>query len=457
MAWRYTIDELARVLGADAPGSDAAFEAVSTDTRTLQAGQVFFALSGANFDGNRFVADAFAKGAVAAVTSVASEAGPCVVVNDPLAALQAFAAHHRARHRIPVFALTGSCGKTSVKDLTAAVLGSRLRVVKTLGNLNNDIGCPLSLLRIDGETEMAVIEMGANHRGEIAALCRLARPTESAVTLVAPAHLEGFGSVENVAKAKGEIVEGLAGDGTFYENVDDPWCVTIGEAFAGRKVRFGSRGDVVLRDCRFGDDGELCLTIDPIGRISLPLHCRAHASNVLLAVAVGLQHGVTEFEGPLREACLNTTRFKLTSVGPLTVIDDTYNANPASVAAALEALAARPGNGARMAALGDMLELGDSSAALHAHTGERAAALGIARVFAYGPFGRHTVDAARAGGVADARAFDSHRAIAEAVFAAARPGDVLLVKGSRGMRMEGVIEELGKLYGEGGGEAASQH
>ncbi|MDX9972741.1 MAG: UDP-N-acetylmuramoyl-tripeptide--D-alanyl-D-alanine ligase [FCB group bacterium] len=443
MGWKYTLTELAEAVGAAAPGVEATFDGVSIDSRTLHPGQVFFALSGENFDGNRFVADALAKGAVAAVAQAAGER--CIVVDDPLKALQNFAAHHRRRHPIPVFALTGSCGKTSVKDLTAAVLGSRMHVVKTLGNFNNDIGCPLSLLRIDGDTEMAVIEMGANHMGEIAALCKIARPNESAITLVAPAHLEGFGSIENVAKAKGEIVEGLEAGGTFYVNTNDAWCVRLGEAFEGNKVYFGSRGDVVLEDCTFDADGEMRLRISPIGELRLPLHSRAHANNVLLAVAVGLRHGITEFEAPLREACLRTTRFKVFELGSLTVIDDTYNANPASVAAALETLASRPGNGGRIAALGDMLELGDAGPGLHAGLGELAGQLGIGSVYTYGPLSRHTVDAARAGGVRDARAFDEHKAIAEAIRAEATPGDTLLVKGSRGMKMETVIEELRKL------------
>jgi UDP-N-acetylmuramoyl-tripeptide--D-alanyl-D-alanine ligase len=445
MGWTYTLAELAETIGAAAPGTDASFDAVSTDTRTLQPGQVFFALSGENFDGNRFLPEAFAKGAVAAVTRAASELGPCLVVDSPLKALQAFAAAHRQRHPIPIFALTGSCGKTSAKDLTAAVLGSRMSVIKTQGNLNNDIGCPLSLLRIDGGTEMAVIEMGANHMGEIAALCEIARPAEAAITLVAPAHLEGFGSIENVAKAKGEIAQGLNAGGTFYVNTGDEWCVRIGEAYDGDKVYFGPRGDVVLEDCGFDDDGEMRLRVSPVGELRLPLHSRAHASNVLLAVAVGLRHGIREFQEPLREACLRTTRFKVTELGSLTIIDDTYNANPTSVGAALEALASRPGRGGRIAVLGDMLELGEAGPRLHAGLGELAAKLGIGRVYTFGPLSRNTVEAAKAGGVGDARAFDEHKAIAEAVRAEAKPGDVVLVKGSRGMRMETVIEELRKL------------
>ncbi len=446
MGWRYTLDELARIVGAPAPGRAVTFEAVSTDTRTLAPGQVFFALSGENFDGNRFVGEAFAKGAAAAVVREAAGDGPCLVVPDPLKALQTFAAYHRNRYPIPLFALTGSCGKTGVKDLTAAVLGSRWNVVKTPGNLNNDIGCPLSLLRIDEKTDMAVIEMGANHAGEIAELCRIARPTESAITLVAPAHLEGFGTVENVARAKAEIVEGLPGDGTFYVNADNPWCVKIGEAFPGRKVVFGSKGDVVLEDLRFDEDGEMRLRVRPVGELRLPLACRAHASNVLLAVAVGLQHGIDAFEEPLRAAAAQSARFKVMQVGPLTVIDDTYNANPTSVAAALESLAARPGNGAHMAALGDMLELGAAAEEWHGRIGETAGDLGISHLFAYGPLGRHTVEGAKARVVPVTEAFDSHADIARAVFERARPGDTLLVKGSRGMRMETVIEELRKLY-----------
>lgn len=445
MAWSYSLSELASIIGADG-SADTRFSRVSTDTRTLAKGDLFFALSGENFDGNKFVPDAFARGACAAVTTVETEGGVCLIVEDVLKALQRFAAHHRRQHDIPVFALTGSCGKTSTKDLTAAVLSTRYPVVKTQGNLNNEIGCPLSLLQIDGQTGMAVIEMGANHKGEIAGLCQIASPTESAITIIAPAHLEGFGSIENVAAAKAEIVEGLPDNGVFYVNSNDPYCVGAAEKFRGEKVYFGSKGDVVLESFEFTATGEARLRISPIGELRLPLACRAHATNVLLAVAVGLRHGVDSFEEALREACKSASRFKVLTVGPLTVIDDSYNANPASMKASLEALAEWPAAGNRIAALGEMLELGEASAVLHEEVGHRAGELGIQWLFAKGPHSSDMIRGTRNFSSLHSEAIEDPRSIAGAICRVAHPGDLVLVKGSRGMRMERVVEELRNLY-----------
>lgn len=442
MTWTYTLEEIARIAGVEKPVRDATIHGVSTDTRTLRSGDLFFALRGPNHDGLQFARQALEKGASGVVGAGAIETGPCLVVPDPLKVLQDWAASHRARFSGPLIAITGSCGKTTAKDLTAAVLGTKYRVVKTQGNLNNEIGCPLSLLRLDSGTEAAVVEMGANHPGEIAALCRMARPTESAVTMVGPAHLEGFGSVEQVAAAKAEIMEALGEEGCFYVNMDDPRCVFMGDRFTGEKTRFGSSGDVVLKDCRFEDSGEMRLDISPIGTLHLPLAVRAHATNVLLAVAVGLRHGITEFEGSLREACHTATRFHIRRIGPIEVLDDTYNANPSSMAAALEALSERPVPGVRMAVLGAMLELGETAAALHRETGECAGRHGVTHLFARGPHAEDLVTGAKAAGVPHAEVIGEHQAMADAVRAAGAGGGVLLVKGSRGMQMEKVIEAL---------------
>lgn len=447
MAWTHTLIELARVIGATPPGCDAPFDSVSTDTRTLLPGAVFFGLTGAKFDGNRFVPEAFAKGALAAVTTRPQEGGVCLVVDDPQCALQQFAAYHRSQYSIPVIGLTGSCGKTTAKDLMAAVLSTRYRVVKTQGNLNNEVGCPLSLLQMDHATEAAVIEMGASHPGNIAHLCSLAMPTEGAITMIGPAHLEGLGTIEDVARTKGELVQALPQDGVFYVNADDPRCVRLGDAYSGEKVTFGSRGDVVLQSCRFASSGELVLHIAPVGTLQLPIACRAHATNVLLAIAVGLRHGIRAFEQPLRNAYAQSSRFKLLKIGPLEVIDDTYNANPASVAAALEALAERPGPALRMAALGDMLELGPASAELHRALGEQAGRLGIHCVFALGEFAHEVVNGAKSCGVARAEVLDSHGAVCDAAVAASGgAAAMLLVKGSRGMQMEKVIAALSERF-----------
>jgi UDP-N-acetylmuramoyl-tripeptide--D-alanyl-D-alanine ligase len=313
-------------------------------------------------------------------------------------------------------------------------------------NLNNDIGCPLSLLQIDAATGIAVIEMGANHPGEIAGLCKLAQPTESAITMIAPAHLEGFGTIEGVAKAKAEIINTLPPKGIFYENVDDPWCRQIGDAFDGEMVRFGSSGDVVLEWSGFIGPGELELQVSPVGTLRLPLACRAHAANVLLAIAVGLRHGATEFEQPLREACMALSRFQVFSIGPLTVMDDSYNANPASMAAPLQALVEWPGQGARIAALGEMLELGEEAPALHRQMGALAGELGVTHLFAAGQHACDTIEAAQAAHVPYTSIMEDPLALALAIHQVVRRGDLLLVKGSRGMRMERVIDGLRNLY-----------
>ncbi|MCC6698462.1 MAG: UDP-N-acetylmuramoyl-tripeptide--D-alanyl-D-alanine ligase [Candidatus Hydrogenedentes bacterium] len=447
MPWTYTLEDLGHILGVPHSGTaSCAFQSVSTDSRTLVPGQVFFALSGEKFDGSQFVGEAFAKGAAAAVTTRARDGGPCCVVPDVLQALQRFAAHHRRQYRPLVLAITGSCGKTTSKDFVAAVLGSRMKTIKTQGNLNNEIGCPLSLLQIDDGTEAAVIEMGAARLGNIRELCELAKPAESAITLVAPSHLAGFGSIENVAATKAEIAEALPPDGVFYVNIDDPWCTWASERFPGEKVRYGSAGDVVLESCAFDANGEMTLNVHPAGELHLPLACRAHATNVLLAIAVGLRHGITDFEGPLREAAANRVRFKIRTVGVIEAIDDTYNASPVSMAASLEGLAERPASGRKFAALGDMLELGPDAARLHQEVGELAGRLGLDAVFARGDHASVMIEAARRSGVPHAEVIQDPQSMAAAIHGISGPGDVLLVKGSRGMRMERVIEALASMH-----------
>lgn len=454
MSWNYTVDRLAAVFEAQRPGDMSRITGVSTDTRTLREGDVFFALKGENFDANDFLDQAFEKGAVAAVAQRHCIGGVVIQVQDSLAALQQFAAHHRARYAVPVIAITGSCGKTTSKDLTAAVLSERYKVIKTRGNLNNEIGGPLTLLQMDGTTECAVMEMGANHRGEIERLCAVARPTESAITMVGEAHLEGFGTIEDVAAAKAEIMTSLPHDGVFYINVDDPRCRQIGARFPGKTVRYGSEGDVILRRCEFASDGRMQLAIDPIGELTLPLYAKGHATNVLLAVAIGLYHGISEFQAPLERACKDSARFRVFNVGGIEIIDDTYNANPGSVRLALDALAERNRSGKRIAVLGEMLELGPQAERLHREVGEYAGLRVVECLFARGEHAACMVEAARGAGVALAEHIEDHAAMAEAVAAHASPGDVVLVKGSRGTRMEKVVESLKSLLEHAPQEAA---
>jgi UDP-N-acetylmuramoyl-tripeptide--D-alanyl-D-alanine ligase len=456
MGWQYTLNELASIVGGTLEmGGETRFSGISKDTRTLQPGEVYFALRGEQFDGEAFVGDAIAAGAAGVVCRVRRPGAACLVVSNPLTALQRFAAHHRSRFNVPLIAITGSCGKTTSKDYTAAVLETRYRVVKTKGNLNNDIGVPLSLLQMDESTERVVLEMGANHAGEISDLCLLAKPSESAITMIGPAHLEGFGRVDDVAAAKSEIMYGLPETGTFYANQDDARCRELGEKFKGKIVRYGSSGDVALRSCAFNEAGLMELEVHPVGKLTVPLRSRPLASNVLLAVAIGLEHGIEDFQSPLEAACRNSVRFRQLTVGPLDIIDDSYNANPASMAAALRALGEYPGSGRRWALLGDMLELGEESERLHRETGAEAAAAGVDVLLARGSFAESIVDGARDAGVARAEAIETHEAIARAVFDAAEPGDLVLVKGSRGMTMEKIIDNLKIMYDDPSGELTS--
>jgi len=446
MDWQYTLNELAGVIGAQSPNSDATFSAVSTDTRTINKGDVFFALKGENFDADQFVPQAFEAGATAAVCTKPDDKGPCLLVPDALKALQQFAAHHRNQYDIPVIAITGSAGKTTAKDFTAAVLSTKFNVTKTQGNLNNEIGCPQTMLTIGRKTQAAVIEIGANHIGEIETICNWVKPTESAITIIAPAHVEGFGGIDGVAQAKGEIAKALSNDGVYYINNDDPRCAAIGAKLDCETVTFGQTGDIALKNYERQDDGHVKLAIAPLGTICIPIACRAHATNVLLAAAIGHRHGITEFEAPLRDALKNAARFKIRELGPIRIIDDSYNANPVSMAAALDALAEMPSQGPRWAALGDMLELGSDADKYHREVGEHAANAGIDRIFARGEFAQAIVEGARNAGLNEAETIGTSKTIAEQIAQSAPPNTTILIKGSRGLRMEEVIIALERIY-----------
>jgi UDP-N-acetylmuramoyl-tripeptide--D-alanyl-D-alanine ligase len=442
MGWTYTLDELAEAVG-EAPLNNATpFSGVSTDTRTLRPGDIFFALQGENFDGNAFVTQAVELGAAAVVSNTSVDDAVCITVESGLTALQDFAAYHRVRHPVPLIAITGSCGKTSSKDFIAAVLSEEYAVVKTPGNLNNEIGVPRTLLTIDADTDMAVVEMGANHPGEIARLCEIARPTESAITMIGAGHLEGFGTVDDVARAKGEIVSGLSETGVFYMNMDDPRCRAMGDGFGGTLVRYGAEGDVILTSCTRTDSGELRLEIDPVGELILPLPARAYAQNALLAVAVGLRHGIRDFQEPLRRACESASRMKVVTVGAMTVLDDTYNANPDSMRVALEALVEFPASGKRVAVLGEMGELGEASSELHASLGTHCGEFGVDAVLARGTFANRVVSSAKNSGVPFAEAYDTHEDMAVALIGMCSEGDTVLCKGSRSTTMEKIIHLL---------------
>jgi UDP-N-acetylmuramoyl-tripeptide--D-alanyl-D-alanine ligase len=443
MGWSYSLTEISEALDVVGTKEDIRITGVSTDTRTIKEGDLFVALSGENFDGNAFVDAAFDKGAVAAIGTAPNGNGVTLIVEDTLKALQNLAAWHRNHFEIPVLAITGSCGKTTSKDWTTELLRTSFNVLKTEGNLNNEIGCPQTLLRLDNEIDFAVIEMGANHKGEIRRLCELARPTESVITMVGSSHLEGFGSMDDIAEAKGEIVGGLPSSGVFYLNSQDERCRALAHGFSGKIVSFGreKEDDVRLVSHDILEFGKMKLVIEPIGEIVLPIYSVPHIQNALLAIAVSVRHGVTSFEAPLTNAIRNSSRLKITHVNDLCLIDDTYNANPESMSVAVECLG-QSGRSDTWALLGEMLELGETSEELHRTLGAQIGATGINHVLARGTFAQSLVDSAQEAGVEDARVVSEHDDMADVVFNEAQPDAAVLFKGSRGMTMEKAIDRL---------------
>ncbi len=439
-----TLGEIAKALGAPLVGMDAKVSGVGTDTRTLSENDFFIALIGPNHDGHAFLHEAKAAGAAGALVSSDIECPlPCVRVADTRLALGQLAAHWRARFDIPLVAVTGSNGKTTVKELIAAILVRRGAVCATRGNLNNDIGMPLSLLRLRAGDRHAVIEMGMNHKGEIDYLTRLARPRVAVITNAGKAHLAFLGTVEDVARAKGEIFAGLPGDGVAVINADDAFANLWRElAVPRRVVSFGlDKPADVSATYAPGADGARLHIATPAGRVEVkfPLPGRHNAQNALAAAAAALEAGATldDIKHGLESAEPVAGRLEIKpGVQGARVIDDTYNANPDSLAASLAVL--RDFGPVRVLALGEMGELGPEAEPLHASAGELAAKYGIERLYAVGPLTRFSVERFGEGG----RHFRDVEPLIEALREAMDARTTVLVKGSRAARMERVVRGI---------------
>lgn len=437
--------EAARALHADATGADVVFRGVSTDTRLLESGQLFVALRGPNFDGHEFLDGARHSGAAAAMVDAETviEVLPILHVEDTRRALGELAAHWRQRFSLPLVGVTGSNGKTTVKEMLASIFALEGEVLATRGNLNNEVGLPLTLLRLGEEHRMGVVELGANHVGEIAYLAGLAQPTVGVITQCNPAHLEGFGSVEAVAKTKGELFEALPADGVAVINADDPYA-GFWRTLAGtrQQLSFGLEqgADVSAR----WEPDEDCTRVSlktPLGCVdtTLALPGRHNVMNALAAAAsaVATNLSLESIAAGLSAAKPVRGRMQMRRAGSgARILDDTYNANPSSLRAALEVLARL--DAPRWFVFGDMRELGEESARYHREAGEWALELGVERLFSVGTLSELSSKAFGRG----AQHYQDQDALLEDLRASVSPEVNLLVKGSRGMRMERVVEAL---------------
>ena len=432
---------------------------ITTDTRKIAAGDLFIALRGENFDGADFAADALHKGAAAVLINaplsasvqkdLKKEKGTVLTVPDTLKAYQEIAHAWRMKFDIPVVAITGSNGKTTTKDLTAAVLSGRGTVCRTAANYNNEVGLPLTLLGITEDDTAAVVEIGMRGLGQIAALAPVAAPNIGIVTNVCEVHMELLGSIENIAKAKAELVEAIPVGGTVLLNADDERVAAM-RSMAADGVRvltygLGADADIRAEALRLAAGGSQFMVTWGNERhdYSIPLAGRHNVSNALAALAAGFVLGCTpqEMQAGLRTLTPTKMRYEVHEIGARRFINDAYNASPSSMCAAIETTASLY-HGRRIAVLGDMLELGVAAEEAHREIGKRVAELGFAALVTYGEQARWMHKAAEAAGCSVCYHAESHEAAAKYLREMLVDGDTVLFKGSRGMKMEQIIALL---------------
>ena len=430
---------------------------VHTDSRSVKKGDLFVALPGERFDAHEFVPAAVAAGATAVIVRADYAAPPAVAgallfrVADPLRAYQQLAAAHRARFTLPVVAVTGSNGKTTTKEMVASVLAARWRTLKTEGNLNNRIGVAQTLFRLNARHETAVIEMGVDDMGQTTRLCEIVRPTLGLITNIGPDHLEFFKTMDRSAESKAELLDELPADGAAILNADDRYFALFKKRARGRVVSFGLAAGADVRAEQVephGRDGAQFKLVLPgrsrrlLARIRVP--GEHNVTNALAAAAVGVALDVpgTAIVAGLAKFRPAAMRSQIEVRHGVRIIVDCYNANPASTRAAVRLLAESKVKGRRIAVLGDMLELGPTTAQLHAEVGAYVAEQGVDALIASGPLARNLAQGARAAGMATVHEAADAPAAAAELLAIVQPGDVVLVKASRGMRLERVVEAL---------------
>src|SRR6266567_3006376 len=456
---------VADVLGMGREGAGGDFDrqalalGYSIDSRTILPGELFFAVKGEKMDGHDFVQQAMQKGAVAAVVAheklseVVSSVAPAhprselplIAVEDTLIALQLLAKAVRQLWARPLIAVTGSAGKTTTKEAIAHLLSSRFRVHKSEGNFNNHFGLPLMLLKLEPEHDLAVVELGMSHLGEITALAQIARPKTGVVTNVAPVHLEFFNSIAEIARAKYELVESLPADGTAVLNGDDEYVSQFGRDFKGKVLTYGFGPACTVRADQWESNGEGGSVFNLVvgnqrENVVLPLIGKHNVHNALAAIAVGLEYGVTlcESAGAMAKLSPADKRGQVVRIGNITVINDCYNSNPKALAAMVDALAEMPAKRWIVVA-GEMLELGPQGEELHRESGQYIAGKKLDILIGVRGLAKAMVDSAKEAGVA-AEFLATPEEAGEWLACETKDGDVVLLKASRGVKLEKALE-----------------
>ena len=450
----FTVQDIVRATQGALVGGDLAVPVtgVGIDSRTLAVGEAFFAIKGHRLDGHAFLAEAAGRGSACLVVHELPDDVPpnvpLILVPDTTKALGRLAAWHRAKFDIPAVAVTGSNGKTTTKELIAAILGTRWNTLKPAGSFNNQWGLPLTLLGLGPEYGAMVLELGTNQPGEIAALAALARPTVGVVTVVAAVHTEFLGSLDGVREEKAALVRALPAEGVAVLNADDPRVAGMARDTRARVITYGTTPAAAVRAVGEVTDGPngLTLAVEHDGAhrtIALPLSGRHNVINVLAAAGAGVALGFTLEQIATGLATVRPVKGRCVwrMAGDVRILDDTYNANPASVRAALETAVAHREGSRFVVVLGDMLELGPGAEASHREIGRQAAEAGAALVVGMGRHAVALVDAARAAG-AETHHTETFEDTVAFLLKAVVPGDLVLVKGSRGMRMERIVDAL---------------
>lgn len=424
----------------------AEFTGVSIDSRDIPSGHIFCALKGEHTDGHRFVSKALENGAVAALVSkeyakTSLEEEALIIVEDTYQGLVDMASLYVKELSMPILAITGSVGKTSTRRLISHILRTKMGVAETPKNFNNHIGLPISILQITGKEDVAILEMGTSGIGEIRDLCKIVPPDLGMITSIAHAHIGGFGSIDNVQIAKYELFDAIKPDGTLFINNDDP-RISAYPADSRKRITYGleNGADIKFNIDHINEDGCYVLSIDN-KKIELKSSGKGAAQNAVAAYTFSFTMGMdpSDIISAIESYETIAGRGKMEVWKGITLIDDTYNANPFSVKNAIEALQAMKSEGQKLMVFGDMLEMGVEARSSHEAIAHLAVDAGISHLLCYGEDSRHTVETAKKRGIAYTEHFETKKDLADTLFSAIKPGDIVLFKGSRGVAIEEII------------------